>query len=163
MTLQVFARIDGIAGDSEQVGFVGAVEVLSYAWGITVAHTPAGSIGDGVGTPRPQVQDLLLTARSSSASPQLFLACATGRQLRDVRLDVARAGGGGLQVVAAFRLEEVRIVGFATSGSDGADAGVDTVTFDFRRLTSSYARQRPDGSLDEAVVTGFDFARLQAL
>lgn len=155
MTLQVFARIGDITGDGELVGFEGAIEVVSYTWGLSTAA--GGDMFGGGGAGRPQPQDVAVSLRSSSASPRLFLACATGRHFPEATIEVARVGSGP-EVFARFRLQEVRVTSFVTSGADGTDAGVDSITLDYRRLTSSYARQRPDDTLDTPVVAGFDFA-----
>lgn len=153
MALEVFAKVGDVVGDSTDARHVGWIDVLSFDWGVEVAS--GSSSGSGAGSGRPDPRDLVLTAATSSASPRLFLACATGRRFPQAEVHVRRSGDRG--VFLTLLITEVSIPKFELGASAGTSGPVDQFALAFRRFTMSYARQRPDGTLDTPVTAGFDF------
>jgi type VI protein secretion system component Hcp len=81
-------RIAGIEGESQQEA--GAIDVLSFSWGIQAPSTPVGG-GGGVG--KVTFQDLTFTKKVDKASAALMRSCATGQHLPELTLVARKAGG----------------------------------------------------------------------
>ena len=72
-----FLKVDGIAGESTDAKHKDEIDVLAFSWG--VSQTGGASSGGGGGTGKAVFDDLLVVARTSKASPHLWLACAVER------------------------------------------------------------------------------------
>ena len=84
MPSNYFLKIDGIPGESLDAKHKDEIEVLSWSWGET---QPAPvSAGGGAGSGKVAMGDLQVNAQTSRASPQLLLACASGKHLKSAVL-----------------------------------------------------------------------------
>src|SRR5262245_24315986 len=86
----MYLKIDGIEGESEDSQNPKQVEVLSWSWG----ESNAGSFahGGGGGTGKVNMQDISFSVLISKASPLLFNACATGKHVGFAILTCRKAG-----------------------------------------------------------------------
>jgi type VI secretion system secreted protein Hcp len=87
-----FLKIDGIMGGSTRQGHEGEIELNSFSFGLT----NTGSSGTGGGEAgRVVFQDFHFTSKVGVQSPQLFLACASGKILPSgiLTLDAASKSG----------------------------------------------------------------------
>jgi type VI secretion system secreted protein Hcp len=125
-------RLGDIAGASTVKGHEKEIDVLSFAWGVHVA-TPVAA-GTGAASGKAQFDQLRFTIASSVASPQIMLACAQGRHLRDVVLSGRPAEpmkGVGDPVV--ITLTDVVITDYGTSAASG-DLPIEEVALTFQRI-----------------------------
>lgn len=131
--MAIFLKIDGIAGDMGD----GSVRVDSFSWGVSQS---GGASGGGGGAGRAVFQDLHFSKPVSSASPQLFLACAQGKRIPTATLSVARQNSDGTPVAfLKFELSNVLVSSYQNSGNGfGADVPVDEVSFNFQKIRMSF-------------------------
>jgi type VI protein secretion system component Hcp len=66
--MDAFMKFDGIEGGSESKDHKGAVDVLSWNWGVTTTSTTSGA-GGGAGPPRPH--EFRILHHYHHASPHL--------------------------------------------------------------------------------------------
>ena len=90
MAFDAFLKIEGIDGESADKTHPGEIEVMSFSWG--VSNTGGGSTGGGGGAGKAVLQDFHFSMATSKASPNLMLACATGRHIRAATLTVPHGG-----------------------------------------------------------------------
>jgi type VI secretion system secreted protein Hcp len=84
-----FLKLDGIKGESVDDKHKDWIQLDSFSWGVTnTAHISAGGGGAG----RATFSDFEFTAPTTTASPQLFLACASGKHIKSGMLSVRKAG-----------------------------------------------------------------------
>jgi type VI secretion system secreted protein Hcp len=76
-SVQIFLDLDGIPGESTDKQFPQQIEVLSYEQSIkqTILRMAEGGMAAG----RPEFPDVRFRKALDRASPQLLLACASGR------------------------------------------------------------------------------------
>ncbi|MDQ4058537.1 MAG: type VI secretion system tube protein Hcp [Actinomycetota bacterium] len=149
-----FLKIDGIPGESDDAKHQGEVEVLAWSWGET-ATAPSGS-GGGAGAGKVTIQDLHFTARISKASPQLMLACASGKHIKSAVL-TARRGGEAQAEFLIVTLEEVLVSSYQTAtGGEDRSAPIDSIALNFSRIQVEYRETNPDGTLGPPVKFGWD-------
>lgn len=88
--MDAFMKFDGIEGGSQSKDHKGAVDVLSWNWGVTASAPNAA--GGGAGAGRARAHELRLVHHYDLASPQLTSFAATGKHLKDAVLNVVRPG-----------------------------------------------------------------------
>jgi len=154
----LFLKLDTIAGESTDDKHKGEIEVESFSWGLTQA---GGSVGGGGGVGKAQFEDLTLVAPTSSASPKLFVAAASGQHLKEANLTVRKPGEQPAEFYK-IRLEDVLVSSFHTVGAEGDEAPVDQFSLNFGKILVSYSPQNADGSLGAAVTGSWDIKKNSA-
>ena len=153
MAADIFAKLGDIKGESTDAKHKDEIEVLSFSWGVTnAAHAGAGGGGAGKAT----FQDLSIVHRIDKASPQLLLACATGKHLPNATI-THRKAGKSQQEYLIVKMNDVIITGVVHSGNAGQqDTTSETVSLAFAKVDFEYKPQKQDGSLDAGVHFKYD-------
>jgi type VI protein secretion system component Hcp len=137
MAKQFYLGIDSITGDVKEPAYIGWILIESYDF---PENRPGGGAGGG-GTGRggaSKNRDLVISAKPSSASVALMRAAATGKNLKDVVIEVLKDG----ELVARITLTDAMVSSFR-SGSFGANS-LDTFTLSFSDLNYEVGHHRPD-------------------
>ena len=148
MAFDAFLKLGDIKGESQVKGFENQIQIESFHWGISNTGT-FGSGGTGVG--KAAAQDLLLTAGSSKASPELFLACATGEHINEGLLTL-RSAGEQQTTLSTIRLTSVILASYDQAGSDDGDQPMDEFALRYQKLEFTY----------NGVKAAFDFSAQKA-
>jgi type VI secretion system secreted protein Hcp len=151
MSTEYFMKIDGITGDTTDAKHPGEIKVSTWSWGESKVPPPIG----GGGATRADLQDLHFTARSSIASPVLFLNCAAGTQSAGATLTVRRPGTNPFEYLK-ITLTDVLISSYQAAGNENDDVPIDQVSLYFNRIQVSYIPQNKDGTAGTAVTRIFD-------
>ncbi len=151
-----FLNIDGIDGESTDDAHPGELEILSWSWGVTNAGSAGGPGGGGGGAGKASFQDFQFVARISKASPQLFLAAATGTHHATATLSGMRVGGKtkGLEFLT-YKLTDVQVTSAQHSDNEGGPP-MDAFALGYRKIEISYRPQLAKGQLGDPVRAGFD-------
>jgi type VI secretion system secreted protein Hcp len=152
MAIDYFLRIDGVPGESLDSKHKGEIDVESWSWG-EANPVPPGGGGGGAG--KVQMQDFNFTARFSKASPNLMLACASGKHFKGAVL-TARKAGKGQQDFLTFSLSDVLVSAYQTGGVEGEVVPGDSVSLNFAKIQVEYKQQNPDGTLGGSIKAGWD-------
>jgi type VI secretion system secreted protein Hcp len=151
-----FLKLDGITGESSDSKHKGEIDVLSFSFGESQSGSHAA--GGGAGAGKVQMSDFSFMARTSKASPQLFLHCAQGKHLKEAILTVRKAGKGK-QEYLKVKLADVLISSYQIGGSEGDDRPTDSISLNFAKLSFDYFGQKSDGSLDAGTHAGWDLKK----
>ena len=154
--IDYFLKLDGISGESKDSKHKGEIEVLSFSFGETQSR-PSGT-GGGVGAGKVKMSEFSFTARTSKASPQLFLSCAQGKHLKEAILTVRKAGGSQ-QEYLIIKLNDVLVSAYALGSAEGESEPHDAFSLNFIKLSYDYKPQKADGSLDAPVHAGWDLSK----
>ena len=142
MTSVFLLEIDGISGDSTREGHEGAIELLSWSWGVSRdAGRPGGGIGAGG---RPDFDEVQVVAQLSSASPELIESCVTAQRHGAATLSVLRAGETDVELVR-YELGDVQITNVEHSDADEGTP-VEELALSYRAFTITFTTQDEDGS-----------------
>jgi type VI secretion system secreted protein Hcp len=147
-----FLKIDGIPGESTDAKHKDEIDVLSWSWGETQEIAP--SPGGGAGTGKVAMTDLHVSANLSKASPQLLLACASGKHIKSAVL-AGRRGGKAQAEFLTFSLSDVLVSGYQTGGAT-AEAPLDSISLNFSKIEVTYKQQTAKGSLGPPIRVGWD-------
>jgi type VI secretion system Hcp family effector len=151
-----FLKIDGIEGEARHIQFAGAIELVSWSWGISQSTSLAGG-GGGAG--KANIQTLNFTKAVDSSSPDLLHYCATGQHIRRVTLTVVDPKHGG-QGFLQLNLHDVIVNGVSVGdSSENTQGGVlENVSLHFRKVEYAYTPRTADGALAPAKSFGWDQA-----
>lgn len=153
MAVDMFLKLDGINGESRDSKHKGEIEIESFSWG--ASNSGSAAHGGGGGGGKVSVQDFHFVTRVSKASPQLFLAVASGAHIRSGLLTVRRAGERQEEFLKVT-MSDVLISSWKQEGSAGDDVPVDQVSLNFSKIRIDYAEQSPTGGLGETTSAGWD-------
>ena len=104
------------------------------------------------------MSDFTFTARTSKASPQLFMHCAQGKHIKQAFL-TARKAGGSQQEYLKIKLNDVLVSSYAFGGGEDDAEPHDSFSLEFAKISYDYAPQKTDGSLDAPVHGGWDLTK----
>ena len=119
MASDIFAKIDGIQGESRDSKHQDEIEVLSWSWG--VSQTGSIAFGGGGGEGKASFHDFTFTHHIDKASPVLLKACATGEHIKEATITVRKAGKGR-QEFLVIKMNDVIITSVSQSAEETATA-----------------------------------------
>jgi type VI secretion system secreted protein Hcp len=144
----MFLKLSGIKGESQDAKHKDEIDVLSWAWGMSngTAKVRKGAVA-------PQcIQDLELTKFVDASSPQLIMLGVLGQTAKEGTLTV-RKSGDKQQEYLTFTMTDVMVTSYQTGGSAESNAPlVDQVVLHFSSIVGEYRPQNADGSVGNAVV-----------
>jgi type VI secretion system secreted protein Hcp len=105
-------------------------------WGFTSQGTGTG--GGSSGARKVQLGDLHVVKTTDKSSPQLMLACATGKHFPKAVLYIRKAGGQSLTIT----LTDVLISSYQSGGHGAGDqAPLESLTLNFTKIEFQYTKQ----------------------
>ena len=153
-----FLKIEGIPGESQDAKHKDEIQVLSFSFGESQLGTMA--FGGGGGAGKVQMQDFHFMMNVSKASPKLFLVCATGEHIPKAVL-TARKAGKDQQDYLKVEFTDLLVSSFQTNGDAHANMlPVDSISFNFKKITIDYKLQKADGSLAAASKASYDLKQM---
>ncbi len=150
MAVDVFLKVEGVDGESQDDAHAGEIDVLSWNWGLS--QTGTMHMGGGGGTGKVNIQDLTVTKYIDKSSPNLMKMCCNGSQFKEVLLTCRKAGKNPLEYVI-IKLNDVIITSLTAGGSSGDERLIETVGFNFATVQFDYQPQKRDGSPDGGAIT----------
>jgi type VI secretion system secreted protein Hcp len=148
---QAFLKIEGIKGASTDAKHAGEIDVEAFSWGLTQSGPSGGGAGGGAG--KASFSDFSFVTRSTAASPQLFLACASGQHLKEAVLTARRPGAAAVEFLKVT-FTDVLISAYEESGS--ADTTGDSVSFNFAKIKFEFTPTAAKGTTGAPVSAGWD-------
>lgn len=152
----IFIKFDGVDGESVDSRFEKHIEVLSWSWGMT--QSGMSTAGGGGGAGKVSLQDFHFTSSVSKASPQLFLACATGQHIPEVTLHFTRRLPSGQDVpYYTITLSDVLVSSVSGGRDEGAagnttDRPTERVSLNFHKIKFEYTPIDDNGAAQAPVV-----------
>ncbi|NML30215.1 Hcp family type VI secretion system effector [Paraburkholderia antibiotica] len=151
MTQDIFIKIDGIAGESQDELHPGEIQVSSWRW--KMSQQSSMMTGSRVGPARATVNDLEFVHQIDRASPNLMRYCLTGRPIPTAVLSTRKSGGVPVDFLK-ITLGNVVITAVEPIVFDGSY--YEHVTLSFARVKSDYTLQSPAGGSAGTVSASFD-------
>ena len=147
----MFLKIVGIAGESQDEVHRGEIDVDSWRW--KMAQQSSMMSGSGGGAGKSTINDLEFVHQIDRASPNLMRYCLTGRHIPEVILSVRKAGGVPLDFLK-ITMGDVVITGVEPGSV--ADQFLEHVTLSFARVKQEYTVQGKLGTSNGTVTASFD-------
>jgi type VI secretion system secreted protein Hcp len=147
--VRYFLRLGDIPGDSTDARHAREIELLSFAWGL---HSAGGArFGGGAGAGKVEVDGVTCVARTGSASPLIFLACARGEHIPEAVITGQRVGAEPFDALTITMADAV-VISYSIGGGVG-DGPEDEVMLSFSRIEM----EDTDGTT--SVKAGWDVVR----
>ena len=152
--MAVFAKYDGVDGESKDQNHDKWVDVLSIDWG---AHKPGGGMtGQSRRRGAAVVDDLTLTIEYEKASPKLQEKCLKGEVIPKLEIEQTASYGGARATYLKFELKNVMVTSFQVNAS-GNDQTPPTVVLsnNFEEIKVTYTEFDDEGASKGNVETEF--------
>lgn len=156
MAVDMFLKIEGIKGESQDSKHKDEIDVLAWSWGMSQSGTTHTGGGGGAG--KVNVQDLSVTKYLDKASPNLMLYCCNGKHISEMNLTVRKAGENALEYLKVT-MKNGLVSSISDGGSGGEDRLTENVTLNFAEVKVEYTPQKADGSGDAAIEMAWDIAK----
>lgn len=161
MAFDAFLKIDGIPGESTDDKHKDWIEIKNYAQTLHQQASATASSSGGATAERVNFGDFTIAKLVDKASPKLFEACCTGKHIKEVIIEVCRAGADK-QKFLEIRLEQAIISGYSQNG--GGDFPDESISFSAGKYKMVYSQQkRSDGALAGNVSGGWDLTQNKAI
>jgi len=155
MAVDYFLKLDGVPGESADAKHKGELDVLAFSWGVSRAGS--SSPGGGGGAGKAVFEDLLVVARTSKASPKLWLACASGQHVKTAVLTCRRAGKAPVEFLK-ITLKDVTITSYEIDGSD-EELPLDQIALAFAKVETEFVSVDATGKAQPPVKSGWDLKK----
>jgi type VI secretion system secreted protein Hcp len=153
MAVDIFLKLDGIKGESQDSKHKEEIDVLSYSFGASQAGTM--SYGGGGGAGKVSFQDLSFTHRVDKSSPALFLHCANGAHIKEATLTNRKAGKDA-QEYLVIKLSDILVSAVQLGDSSGSELPMESVSLNYSKIEMEYKEQKKDGTLGAGVKFNWD-------
>ena len=142
MAVDMFLKIEGIDGESQDKTHAKEIDVLAWSWGASNSGTTHTGGGSGAG--KVNVQDISLTKYVDAASVKLFEHVCNGAHITTATLVVRKAGGTPLEYMI-IKMDDILVTSLSTGGSGGEDRLTENVSLNFGSFEYQYVEQDKAG------------------
>lgn len=155
MAFDTFIKIDGVPGESTDDKHKDWIEVLSYNHSIRQPVSATVSSAGGASAERCDHDDFTFVKFVDKASPKLYELCCSGKHIKEVTIEMCRAGGDKVKYME-IKLEKVIISHVAPGGSSKGDHGFPTesISLNYATIKWTYTQQKRDDGSGGGNVTG---------
>ena len=154
MAQDIFLKINGIDGESQDSSHKNEIELLAWDWTIEQQSTMHAGSGGGAG--KATVSDLSFEHDIDRASPNLMKYCLTGKHINEAVLVVRKAGGNPLEYLK-LTMTDVIVTKVSPRGSVDDEVRMrEQVALSFSRVKQEYVVQNAQGGSGGAVTAGYD-------
>jgi type VI secretion system secreted protein Hcp len=143
MAVDAFLKLGDVKGESPVEGFEDQIQVLSWSWGMSQTGTTHTGTGGGAG--KVNVQDMAITHYVDTASPNIIMACASGKHYPEAVLTLRKAGEDALEYLT-ITLNDLIITSVSMGGSEGEERNTESFTLNFSKFKYSYQPQDSKGA-----------------
>lgn len=153
--MAIFARYEGIDGESKDENHDKWIDVLSIDWGI---HKPGGgATGQSRRRGSAVVEDMVITIEYEKASPKLQEKCLRGEVIPRLEIELTATYGGARATYLNYTMENVMVTSYQTNASGNDEAGPPTVVVgnNFEEVKVTYTEYDDSGKKKGNVETQF--------
>ena len=142
MAIDMFLKVDGVTGESQDSNHKGWTDIISFTWG---ASQPGNmSVGGGGGAGKVSFSDLHVKALIDKSTTAILKHCASGKHLTKAELSVCKAGGQQVEYTR-ITLEDVLVTSVQYSAADDGELVGIEYAFQAARVRQQYWEQTASG------------------
>jgi len=171
MSFNTFLKIDGIPGESINDKHKDWIEIIEFETGIKQPTAASKGTAGGAPAGRANFDDFRIVKAIDKSTPKISLACANGTAIKEIKIELCRAGGEELKYMEYILTNSV-ISEHTVSGpnkiinpnEEEEILPTEIVKFNFGKIQWSYTQQkRDDGSGGGNVAGGWDLEKNRKL
>ncbi|MDQ4122194.1 MAG: type VI secretion system tube protein Hcp [Acidobacteriota bacterium] len=154
MAVDIFLKIEGIQGESQDESHKNEIEVLSWSWG--ESQVGSAAIGGGMGAGKVSMQDFNFTMYTGKATAKLMEACATGKHIPEATLAARKAGGKPYDFLK-IKFSDLLVTSYQTGGA--GEIPIESCSFNFSKVQVEYFEQASNGNVSNAGTFKYDLKK----
>jgi type VI secretion system secreted protein Hcp len=161
MAFDAFLKIEGVDGESRDAKHEKWIEILSYSWGVSQPQAGTRSSAGGMTAERADFGDFSVIKVLDTATPTIFLHCASGKHFPKATVELCRAGEDK-QVYMEFKFDDVAISSYRPGGARGGQETLplEEVSFNYGKVQLVYHPTSPrTGKTEGNVPAGWDLEK----
>lgn len=161
MAFNAFANFGDIKGESTDKDHKDWVMITSYSQSVTQPPSVTQKSAGGRSAEAATFSEFSITKLMDAATPKLFEAACKGTHLKEVDIELLRAGGDSPVKYMAIKLKEVMISGIIHNADPTGDAQfpTETVNMTYGAIEYTYTKQKPDGTASGNVAAKWNVAQ----
>ncbi|MEJ8813339.1 type VI secretion system tube protein Hcp [Variovorax ureilyticus] len=153
MSQDIFLKLAGISGESQDASHKDEIEILRWDWSISQQSSMHSGSGGGAG--KATVSDLNFDHYVDRASPNLMKYCLTGKHIDTATLVVRKAGDSPLEFLK-LTIGDVIVTRVTPMLTDTMARAREGVSLSFARVKQEYVMQNQQGGSGGTVTASFD-------
>ena len=153
MAQDIFVKITGIDGESQDAAHKNEIEASGWSWEVSQQSTMHSGSGGGAG--KATVEDLAFVHMVDRASPNLMKYCLTGKHIDQAVLTVRKAGGSPLEYFK-ITMTDVIVTKVQPTGSKTDNGMLENIRLSFAKIKQEYIVQNAQGGSGGAVTASYD-------
>ncbi|MBT0394094.1 Hcp family type VI secretion system effector [Morganella morganii] len=153
MAQDIFIKIEGIEGESQDFSHKGEIDLLRWDWSVSQPSNMHAGSGGGAG--KVTVYDLYFKHYFDKASTNLLKYCLSGKHIPEAILTVRKSGGDPLEFLK-ITLQEIVITSVDSVGEIYMPSPIEKVSLQFARVKFEYLPQNAEGGSMGVVAVGYD-------
>jgi len=143
MAVAMYLTIQGVNGECQAKGFTNWIDIHSYSVGASNPTTVGTGTGSGAG--KVDLSSMSIQKTIDTATPSLFLNCASGKHFPKAQLKVLEAGGDSPVEFLVIDFTQVFIDSISWGGSAGGGKPSESVSFSMASIQFTYTPQLATG------------------
>lgn len=152
--MDMFLKIEGISGESDDTQHQDWIEILSYSHGVSQPAGGISSVGGARSAGRVDHDDFAFVKELDKATPLLNLNCCSGTHITKATLEVFEAGTTPRRIYV-LELYDVIVTAVRPSGSVDDNRPIEDVTLNYGRIAWIYTEYDISGHGTD-IETGWD-------
>jgi len=156
MAADMFLKLEGVPGESQDDKHKGEIEIDSFSWGATQESTLGRGTGGGAG--KVNFDSLNFTKKMDKASPILMLHCASGKHIPSATLTARKAGEQQLEYLK-IKMTDVMVSRVHFNANGGGGIPSENLSLSFAKVETEYTPQSQKGTGEGAVKFGWDLSK----
>jgi type VI secretion system Hcp family effector len=145
----VYLKIDGIDGECSDLQHSGWIEVINFGFSVAQKVSRTASSAGGVAVERADFSEFTFSKLQDAASPKMAIACAEGRHIDVIKIELCRAGK---VTYMCYRLTDCIISKVSTHGH--GDFPEEEAAINYGRIELAYTQQSRHRGIALGVVAG---------
>jgi type VI secretion system secreted protein Hcp len=146
MATDMFLKLGDIKGESRDQAHRDEIDITRWGWSLSQSGSMHSGTGGGAG--KVNMANIAIEKTLDKSTPNLMMACATGKHYPEARIVVRKAGGDSSVEYLVITLKEVMIASYETRAAATSDVLTEEISLNFATLEVSYQPQKADGGKD---------------
>jgi len=156
---EMFLKLDGIEGESQDFAHAGEIEILKWNWD-TTNHT-RWDVNQGGQSTKVTIQDISVDKICDKASVTLYQCCVTGRHIKNATITCRKNDGEQKVEYLIMRLTDVMVTHVHFEGDGNNQSLNENVGLSFAKFRMEYKVQNDTGTAAGAKSYEFDVQKQQ--
>jgi type VI secretion system secreted protein Hcp len=144
MALDIFLKLGDIKGESKDSVHKEEIDIEKFQWGMSQSGSMHQGSGGGAG--KVNIGNLSLCKSLDKSSPNLMMACSSGKHYPQATLTIRKAGGSSPVEYMIITLKEVMVASYDTDAGTSDETLKESIALNFAKVEVSYQPQNADGS-----------------